>query len=328
VTTATLSIEQVREVVEAATLAPSVHNTQPWRFRWDGTALTVHEDASRGLPVLDPDGRERLLSCGAAILNARLLLTYLGHASTVALLPDEADPTLLARVVVGDRVAVDEAERALALEIPRRHTDRGVFDPRPVPRDVLRRLEEAAEQEQAWARPVESAEDRITLAVLLSHADEIEQSDPAYQAELAAWRTHGRATEGIPDAAAGSRPAERASEFPLRDFGGAGGEVRPQGDVPPPAEHPLALVIGTQEDERADRLLAGMALGRVLLQASAEGLAASPMTQVVEIERLRLRLRSELRLVGMPQVVLRLGYGTGGLATRRRPVDEVLEMAL
>jgi nitroreductase len=322
-----LSVEQVREVVEAATLAPSVHNTQPWRFGWDGAVLSVHEDPSRGLPVLDPEGRERLLSCGAAILNARLTLSYLGRGATVTLLPDDADPALLAVIEVGGPRAADEGERALALEIPRRHTDRGVFDPRPVPREVLARLEEAAEQERAWARPVESPDDRVTLAVLLSHANEIEQSDPAYQEELARWRTRARAAEGIPDAALGEPPTARASEFPLRDFTGGSAE-RPHGDEPPPAEHPLALVIGTREDERQDRLLAGMALGRVLLQASAEGLAASPMTQVVEIDRLRLRLRSELRLVGMPQVVLRLGYGTAGLATRRRPVDEVLELTL
>lgn len=324
----TLTVEQVREVVQAATLAPSVHNTQPWRFTWDGATLSVHEDASRGLPVLDPDGRERLLSCGAAILNARLILGYLGRACTFSLLPDDSDPTLLARLLVGEPVPVDEAERLLALEIPRRHTDRGVFDPRPVPREVLDRLERAAEQERAWARPVESADDRVTLAVLLSHADEIEQSDPAYLAELAHWRTHGQATEGIPDEALGTPPAVRASEFPLRDFTGGPGEAPLRGDEPPSPEHPLALVIGTHEDDREDRLVAGMALGRVLLQASAEGLAASPMTQVVEIDRLRLRLRTELRLVGMPQVVLRLGYGTAGLATRRRPVDEVLELTL
>lgn len=322
-----LPVEQVREVVEAATLAPSVHNTQPWRFGWDGAALSVREDPSRGLPVLDPEGRERLLSCGAAILNARLTLSYLGHASTVDLLPDEADPALLARIAVGGPIAVDERDRALALEIPRRHTDRGVFDPRAVPRGVLTRLEDAARQEHAWARPVESPDDRVTLAVLLSHANEIEQSDPAYQEELARWRTRARTAEGIPDAALGGSPAARASEFPLRDFSGGGAEPS-AGDEPPAAEHPLALVIGTDEDERRDRLVAGMALGRVLLQASADGLAASPMSQVVEIDRLRLRLRGELRLIGMPQVVLRLGYGTAGLATRRRPVDEILELTL
>ena len=51
-----LSTEELHEVVALAALAPSVHNTQPWRFRWDGTALSVLEDPTRGLPVLDPNG--------------------------------------------------------------------------------------------------------------------------------------------------------------------------------------------------------------------------------------------------------------------------------
>lgn len=321
-----LTAEAVREVVEAATLAPSVHNTQPWRFRWDGTALTVLEDASRGLPVLDPAGRERLLSCGAAVLNARLTLRYLGYDCTVELLPDANRPDLLARLAIGGAREADDAERALALEIPRRHTDRGRFDDRPVPDEALARLTAAAEREEAVLRVVASSEDRIALAVLLSHADEIEQADPAYQAELDRWRTRDRQAEGVPDAAVPSEPvSSRGSDYTLRDFHPSA-PAQPSADEPPRPEHPLAVVVATAEDERRDWLVAGMAMGRVLLQASLDGLAASPMTQVVEIERLRIRLRQELRLLGVPQVVLRLGFGTGTVSTRRRSVDEVLEL--
>jgi hypothetical protein len=165
------------------------------------------------------------------------------------------------------------------------------------------------------------------MAVLLAHADEAQQSDPDYLAELAHWRTHERAQEGIPDAALLDGPvSKRGSEFALRDFD-AGTSAPPDRPTDPPtAEHPLVVVIGTHDDDREDWIRAGMAMGRVLLQAAADDLATSPMTQVVEVEPFRARLRKELGLVGLPQVVLRVGYGRGRMTTRRRPVDDVLDL--
>ena len=326
-TASVLTDQELRGVVEAASLAPSVHNTQPWSFSWDGTTLSVLEDPARGLPVLDPTGRERVLSCGAAVLNARLARAALGWQCKVELQPDPARPELLARLIVSGK-GPEQVDVDLAASIPRRYTDRGVFEDREVPGDVVRRLVEAAEREGAWLRPVERLEDRVALAVLLSQADEVEHRDPAYQAELAHWRTRERTEAGIPDAAlAADAPAVRGSDYTLRDFHLAEpARAAAVTDDPPRPEHPLALVLGTDADDPESWIVAGMALGRVLLQATAEGLAASPMTQVVEIERLRLRLRQEMGLAGLPQVVLRIGYGHEAMTTRRRPVDQVLQV--
>jgi hypothetical protein len=303
-----------------------VHNTQPWRFHWDGTTLSVLEDPSRGLPVLDPHGRERVLSCGAAIENAVLALRELGRHCDVELLPDRAAPDLLARLVPGAPESASAAEHDLLEAIPRRYTDRGAFLPRPVPAEAVDRMRLAAELAGACLRPVERVDERVALAVLLEHADEIEASDPAYVEELRRWRTHERTAEGIPDAALPTEGvAHRGSDFRLRDFDpGAQSAAAGHDTEPPVPEHPLAVVIGTAGDDRVDWLRAGMAMGRVLLQATVDDLTASPMTQVVEVERLRARLRKELGLVGMPQVVLRVGYGQGRMTTRRRPVDEIL----
>jgi hypothetical protein len=322
-----LTDEEVREVVELAALAPSVHNTQPWRFTWDGRSLELYDDASRALPVLDPNGRERVLSCGAAVENAVLALRGLGRHCDVELLPAADRPDLLARLTPGSAEETTPDEHALVEAIPRRYTDRGRFLPTPVAADVLDRLRAAAEGAGAWLRAVERPDEQIALAVLLSHADEVEAANPAYREEMQRWRTHEREAEGIPDAAL---PAEgvaaRGSDYRLRDFdaGRPDAAAPPPSDEPPVPEHPVVVVLGTVDDERLDWLRAGMALGRVLLQATVDDLAASPMTQVVEVERLRLRLRQELDLVGMPQVVLRLGYGQGRMTTRRRPVDEIL----
>ena len=323
--TGTLTDEQLHAVVEAATLAPSVHNTQPWRFSWDGRLLVVAEDPDRGLPVLDPQGRERLISCGAATQHASLALAALGRTSEVTVLPDSERPRLTT-VRPGEPADPDALDAALAAAIPRRYTDRGAFRPGQVPADVLTRLRVAAEHHGAWLRPVERPDERIALAVLLSHAEAHEEADSAYREELRRWRTREREQEGIPDAAVD--PGPRASEFALRDFDAPDEPRRVAApDEPPPAEHPTAVVLGTHDDDPEDWVRAGLALGRVLLQATVDDVAASPMTQVIEVARLRARLREELSMVGVPHVVLRLGYGQGRMVTRRRPVSDVLTTA-
>ena len=320
-----LTDEQVREVVGFAALAPSVHNTQPWRFVWDGRSLEVYDDPARSLPVLDPTGRERVMSCGAAVENAVLGMRGLGRHCDVELLPDPDRPELLARLSPGSEEPATVDEHALVEAIPRRYTDRGRFLAKEVAGDVIDRLRAAAEGAGAWLRAVEREDEQIALSVLLSHADEVEAADPAYREEMQRWRTHDREREGIPDAAV---PAEgvaaRGSDYRLRDFDAGRDDARAPSDEPPVPEHPVVVVIGTLDDERRDWLQAGRALARVLLQATVDDLAASPMTQVVEVERLRARLRQELDLVGMPQVVLRLGYGQGRMTTRRRPVEDIL----
>jgi hypothetical protein len=91
-------------------------------------------------------------------------------------------------------------------------------------------------------------------------------------------------------------------------------------------EHPSAVVLGTAGDSRADWLAAGQAVARLLLHGAARGVAAQPLTQVLEVPALRARLRHAVGAIGEPQMLLRLGYGTAGPSTRRLPVDEVLEV--
>lgn len=322
-----MELHDIRMVVELAGLAPSVHNSQPWRFAWDGTALELREDRRRALPVLDPSGRELVLSCGAALFNARLALAELGRAATAELLPDGDDGEVLARLVPGGPVEVAPAEHELAVAAVRRATDRDPYDHRPVPDEVLAAMRAAAAEEGGWVHVVPTGPEKVDLQVLLAHADAAQTADALYLTELKHWRTDV-GDVGIPTAALPTVPtSQRGSSLSLRDFdAGHGSAAADEADGPPVAEHPTVLVLGTDQDTRRDWLLAGAALQRVLLVGTVHGIAAQPITSVLEVPVLRERLRSALGLLGRPQMVLRAGYGTHGPASHRLPVEEVLEL--
>lgn len=321
----TPTVDEVRGVVGLAVLAPSVHNSQPWRFRWDGAALEVVEDASRALPAIDQSGRERVLSCGAALLHAELALAELGWATRTTELPGD---DVLARVEVTGRREATPRQHLLAAAIARRTTDRDPYASRPVPQTAVEVLRSEAEVEGGWLRHVTPLDDEVALEVLLARADAEQRRDPAYLAELRAWRTVAGPT-GVPDAGLPTVTAgDRASSLALRDFdaGRATGGA-PTGDRQPAAEHPAVVVLGTPGDSRADWLQAGRVTARVLLAATVEGLAAQPLTAVLEVPRTRALLRRALGAVGQPQMVLRIGYGTRGPASRRLPVEGILQVS-
>jgi nitroreductase len=323
--TASVDRSSVTAVVEAATLAPSVHNTQPWRFViGGGDDIELYADRERSLPALDPTGRQLLVSCGAALLHARVGARSLGFDLEISLLPD-ADPDHLATLTLrpGQPASVEDQELSAATRL--RHTQREPFDTRQVDPAVLDRLRAAASREGAWLHVVERRDDQLTLAVLLAQADRIEESDPKYRDELHSWvrPVNTPARDGVPASALPhtAGPA-RHSEVTVRDFD----LERTMQEMRDSTvdERPTVVILGTDGDTAKDQLRAGIALARVLLEGTRAGVVASPLGQVVDLPGPRNQLRQQLNLLGEPQMLLRIGYGAPASATPRRPVSDVL----
>jgi hypothetical protein len=190
----------------------------------------------------------------------------------------------------------------------------------------LEQLRTVAEIHGAWLALLERREDQITLAVLLSNADESESTDPEYKSELQHWLRTDSAFDGIPAGLLPARGAERHSEVPVRDY--AAGEtaavVTDEALGAPPDERPALVILGTEADTREQWVAAGEALSQLLLTATTLDLRASMLGQVIDLPGTRQQLRMQLRLIGEPQMVLRIGYGPPALASPRRPMSEIV----
>lgn len=313
---------QVLDALRSAGLAPSAHNTQPWRFRVTDGAFEVWADPSRRLPVADPGDRQLRIACAAALFNLRVAVQQAGRVPHVTLLPDPGRRLLLGRVRLAAAAAPDPLTRALAAAIPRRRSNRRPFRPEPVPAALRAALRSAVHAEHAHLLIVEDRDQRRTLRELVHAAHCAQQVDPAFRAELAAWTGHaGLRSDGVPAALGGPRP-EPQDEWVLRDFSGGSAGPRVAGkDFEP---HPLIAVLCSPADSPLDQLRSGQALQRLLLTATANGLVSSLLSQPVEQPAQRRELRRLLHDSWWPQMVLRIGYGSPTPPSPRRPVEDTL----
>jgi hypothetical protein len=178
----------VRRAAVRATLAPSIDNSQPWRFVLSASNLEVHADWRRRLRVLDPRGRQLLISCGCAVFNARVAFAAAGYQAMVDRFPDPAQPNLLARLTPHDPSSNDTPIGALDAVLDRCHTNPQAFSVDPTPADLVHVLVGVAKEEGVELFPITRLEHRLATARLSQQADRIENADPN-QAELRAWTT-------------------------------------------------------------------------------------------------------------------------------------------
>jgi hypothetical protein len=313
--------------VGRALLAPSVHNTQPWRFVLRPDSLDVLADHSRQLAVLDPTGRQLHLSLGCALLNARVSLAADGCTATVLRLPEPGRPELVARIVFEDGDPVDPVLAALEPDIALRQTNRRRFTADPVPDELVGTLVRTAAGEGAQLHPVVDSEDRQALARLSQKADVAQISDPAYRAELRAWTSNDSTRlDGVRAAVVPHVDGTSGDEVPIRDFDTQGAGWLPAQTYS--SADQCLLLLGTETDSPQDWIRAGEALERVWLEITRAKFVASLFSQVIEVGALRVQLRDELRLGMHPHIVLRVGRAPVTAASLRRHISDVLDARL
>lgn len=313
----------VETAVALAVRAPSVHNSQPWQWRVGDRTIHLYADRSRQLPGTDPDGRDLMLGCGAALHHLRVGFAALGWRAEVHRFPNPAEPDHLAAVEL-HRHEPTHDDITLAAAIPRRRTDRRRHSSWTVPSGHIEALARHAADEGAILRPAMDAA-RYHLARAIKEAAELHAADPVYRTELAAWSGRRVAPDGVPSANApaqddtpGALPARAFADPRLSETEGTTGED---------AETVL-LVLSTASDDPMSQLRAGEASSAVLLTATSLGLATSPLTEPLELPGTRDKVRDLVTGGTFPQMVLRTGWAPINAdplpATPRRDLSEVL----
>lgn len=310
----------IERLVELACLAPSVHNTQPWLWHYDGTQLTLRADLRRRLPAADPHGRNLTISCGAALHHLQFAARALGWETVVETLPADDTAPVLARVLVGRSTPHTVVPEDVAL-LRSRCTDRRRFTAWPVPAD---RLEDLARLAGAWgvaAHPVTGDSARIRLELIANQALTHLETEPRRVQEQDHWvqRTgsEGIPLELLPD---DPDPLQARSRFQP-------GLLEDTRLVIHGGERVVAL--GGVTDDVAGWLRTGQGMSALWLEAARAGMSVIPMSQPIEVESTRQRIAREV-LDGAfePHLLLRVGWQAIGRRelprTPRRPLDDVL----
>jgi CBS domain-containing protein len=314
-----------RAVIALANRAPSVHNTQPWRWRIEPSSIHLYADLERALPATDPGGRDLRLSCGAALHHLRMALLAAGLRSTVHRLPEPARPEHLAAVETHPGRPTPE-DLALARAMENRRTDRRMFSSWPVPPEMLADLVRRAAEQGALLTVLDRESVRYAVTRLIEHADVEQALTPDLAQETAEWTGRSRgAHEGVP---AANVPAGPAGTVPVRRFGGGEQEQSLLGRYE--SDGTVLALLSTTGDGVIDQLRAGEALSAVLLRATHFGLATDPISQPLEVPATRSQLQATA--VGgsaAPQVLLRLGWAPMSTVpvprTGRRPLADTID---
>jgi nitroreductase len=318
--------QTVRWALAHAALAPSEHNSQPWRFdvrtTRGRTVVDVLLDRSRHLAAVDPADREARLACGAAVLNLRLALRGAGWATTLVLPDDGERPELVASVAFSARSPETAQERELRRAIPARVTSRGPLESTPLPVELLDSLVAEGAREGGFVTLLDRQQ-RAELLALTRRAEQQLRADPAYRREAAAWarRDRSRHRDGVPGYAAGAGAVQSWIATLAMDAEAL--QARQSPATAALIAAPSVVVISSPDDSAGALVRAGASMQRLLLRATACDVRASYANAALHVPDLRSTLGARLDL-GFPQVVLRLGYGVPARRTPRRRVQELL----
>ena len=310
-----------RELVRYATLAPSSHNTQCWRFAIEPQAITILPDLARRCPAVDPDDHHLFVSLGCAAENLAQAARAHGLAAQARF--DGARDAL--------RIALEPAAgqaSPLFQAIPLRQSTRAEYDSRPLSSDELRTLERAASGDGVQLILLAGKPALEKVLEFVVQGNSAQMNDKAFVDELKAWIRFSasdavRLGDGLYAASSGNPSLPAWLGRPLFNL-----FFTEKGENDKYARHVrssagIAVFVGPGND-KAGWIAAGRACERFALQATALGVRTAHLNQPVEVAALR---PDFARLVGAagqrPDLVLRFGRGPTLPPSLRRPLQAV-----
>jgi hypothetical protein len=324
-----VDIEVLKKAILLACRAPSVHNSQPWRWVAEGdpgkSAVHLFVDRRRTVPATDRSGREAIISCGAVLDHLRIAMTAAQYHTSITRFPNPNDPSHLATVEFSPIDHVTEAQRNRVQAMLERRTDRLPFGP-PAAWHLFEPVLRSTFDEDVAMLDVLSDDQRPCLVEASQLSEALRRDDPSYHVELQWWTSSFALTQGMPPTAllsvAERRRVDIARDFPIRSHH----DRRPEIDV----DSSKILVLSTPDDTRTDVLRCGEVLSTVLIECTMAGMATCALTHLIESKESRDIVGGLIGHRGEPQVLIRVGTAppmeSPPAPTPRRSLDSVLQI--
>ena len=315
----------ITTAVELACHAPSLHNSQPWKWVVTSTNVDLFVDPRRTVTSTDRSGREAIISCGAALDHFRVALAAVGWDTNVDQFPNPNNLNHLASIDFAPVDYATQARRDRAAAILRRRTNRLPFRA-PKHWSSFEPVLRSSFDNDSVILDVLPDDARPRLAEASKLTEDLRRYDDVYHHELLWWTAPSRDSEGIPESAlvseSDARRVDTNRQFPVDPYGRSSAGTYDQAQI---------VVLSTTSDTRADALNCGEALSAILLECTMVGLATCPVTHVTELAAGREIIRDLISaLASVPQVLIRIGIEPKDELTPpptpRRPLSEVLEI--
>lgn len=320
-----VDIDVIKDAVALACRAPSLHNSQPWRWVGNEHGVQLFLDADRAPKYTDPTGRELVISCGAALDHFRVAMAAAGWMTDVERLPNPNNLDHLASAGFAPMDFVADGHRRRAEAILRRRTDRL---PLMEPPGWEAFLHQVIREKNSGIVSVHVVADesrpRLAEASQLAQSSRLYESP--YHAELVGWTSDVAVADGIPAgallSAAESDRVDIRRDFPTVDHSERRGELA--------GDFAKVLVVATYDVTRDSVLRCGEMLSSVLLDATMAGLATCTLSHLTEVPASRDIVATLTGGRTIPQVLIRVGSapssGDVGPPTPRLPTEDVFEI--
>lgn len=278
------------DALQAAILAASPHNTQPWTFSVNGNVIDLLIDESRWMQTLDPFQRELLIGLGCCLENMVIGARAVGYSPLVNMFPDGYGAKCIARVTLY-RAAKEVTPLAIALG--RRHTHRGAYRrDRPVDLKTISQVEKALESENTrlfWFDAEQDGGQSFATATLVATQAFVEDAELCAASDT--WLRHdltttNRRADGLPTISAGLSPLMTRGALMLpQQWTGDPHQtwLKQTRDVQLPSTPMFGMILVPAVDDRLGLVEAGRLWQRMHLHGTATGLAMQPLNQLMEM---------------------------------------------
>jgi hypothetical protein len=304
-------------LLKYAILAPSSHNTQPWKFSVGEDEIRIFSDQTRWLKVADPDKRELYISIGCALENLLIAAEHFEYGHQVTYFPKFDQEELVAIVRFRPQnQQIQLRDSALFDVIPTRHTNRKVYEDRSISKTDLQRLQNCCVEDGIWLHMTDDMDIKRKVDELIIRGDAIQFSDPAYREELGYWI--GQGVFGTPWL------LSKLGELAVTYMNMGKGQAKKDSEVLMSA--PILAALSSRMNDRKSQVKIGQIFERLCLMATLLKIRVHPMNQILEIPELKTVVSKLIPKPDVfPQHTFRLGYAKPEKEyTPRRPIGEVI----